>query len=151
MQYIEQTLMQGETIIYRTQLHWIIFYKPLLYLFLAGCLFLLDLHLLSFIFFIMAAFETFRQIIAFSTSEFAITNRRIIIKVGFIQRHSLETLLQRVESIEVMQSILGRLLNYGSIIICGVGGSREPFDGIINPLLFRQKTQEQIETCNQSA
>lgn len=78
-----------------------------------------------------------------STSEFAVTNRRVIVKVGWIRRRSLETLLMKVEGIQVEQSILGRILNYGTITITGTGGSREVFDRIAAPLEFRRKVQEQ--------
>lgn len=149
MSYIEQTLMAGETVQYRTQLHWIIFSRPLIYLFLAGCAFLFDLRLFSFLLLLATVATLIASIIELTTSEFAITNRRIIIKLGFIRRRSLEILLQKIESIEVNQSVLGRTLNYGSIIIWGVGGSREPFSSIIDPLLFRRKAQEQIDSTKQ--
>jgi uncharacterized membrane protein YdbT with pleckstrin-like domain len=78
------------------------------------------------------------------TSEFAVTNKRVIVKIGWIRRRSDETLLTKIEGIEVIQGIWARMLNYGTIIITGTGGSREPFSRIAAPLLFRRKVQEQI-------
>jgi uncharacterized membrane protein YdbT with pleckstrin-like domain len=84
-------------------------------------------------------------IIFYFTSEFGITDLRFIIKSGFIKRYSFENSLDRIESVSVEQTILGRLLDYGSIRTCGVGGSSELFPTVPNPLLLRYKIQEQIE------
>ena len=83
------------------------------------------------------------------TSEFAVTNKRVLIKTGLIRRHSLETLLGKVESIGVSQSILGRILGFGTIVVSGTGGSKEPFHRIANPMMFRRRVQEQIATMEE--
>lgn len=72
-------------------------------------------------------------------SEFAVTNKRVIIKVGTMQRHTLEVLLQRVEGIGVDQGVLGSMLGFGSITVSGTGGTKEGFDHIDNPLEFRRQ------------
>jgi hypothetical protein len=61
-----------------------------------------------------------------------------------IRRHSLETLLSKIESVAVEQSILGRTLDFGTIVISGTGGSKEPFHRIAEPMQFRRQVQEQI-------
>jgi uncharacterized membrane protein YdbT with pleckstrin-like domain len=81
-------------------------------------------------------------LIAMSTSEFAITNKRIIIKVGLFSRYTLEMNLNKIESINVNQSVLGRMLGYGTIVVIGTGGTKEPFAGISDPITFRKKFQE---------
>ncbi len=77
-------------------------------------------------------------------SEYGITDKRILMKTGFIQRQSLELFLDKVESIKVDQSLLGRLLNFGGIIVVGTGGSHDRFFDIEDPLKFRKKTQETL-------
>ena len=77
------------------------------------------------------------------TSEFGVTNKRIIIKIG-LGNTSMDTLLTRVEGINVDQGVLGRMLGYGSIDVRGVGGSKETFHHISNPLYFRRMVDEQI-------
>ena len=79
-----------------------------------------------------------------SSSEFAITNKRVLIKVGLIRRHSLELLLQKVEGIGVDQGFLGRVLGYGTITVSGVGGTKEAFRMISNPLEFRRQVQASL-------
>jgi uncharacterized membrane protein YdbT with pleckstrin-like domain len=76
-----------------------------------------------------------------ATSEFAVTSRRVIVKTGFLSRSTIEIQLSKVESVEVKQDILGRLLNFGSIIVAGTGGTREPFTMIDDPLQFRRAVQ----------
>jgi len=80
--------------------------------------------------------------IAKMTTELAITNRRIIAKFGFLRRDTIEINLSKIESIRVEQSIFGRMLNYGSLVIIGTGGSREPIPEIVDPLEFRRQYDE---------
>jgi len=82
--------------------------------------------------------------ILYSTSEFAVTNKRVVIKVGWLRRRTVETMLSKVEGINVDQSLLGRLLGYGSIIITGTGGTQEPFRNIGSPFEFRRQVQAQV-------
>jgi len=86
-----------------------------------------------------------------STAEFGVTNRRVIIKVGVLRRRTLETLLDKVESISVDQGILGRVFGYGTVAVNGTGAGRTPFKGIAAPLQFRQHVQEQIEATGARA
>src|SRR6202034_3784582 len=78
------------------------------------------------------------------SSEFAITNKRVLIKVGLVRRHSLELLLSKVEGIGVDQGVLGRILGYGTITVSGVGGTKEAFRTISNPLEFRRQVQASL-------
>lgn len=86
--------------------------------------------------------------IQYITSEYAVTNKRVIVKVGLIRRQTLETLLQKIEAISVDQSVLGRILNYGTITITGTGGTRESFMNIADPLGFRRAVQEQTDALD---
>lgn len=117
--YVDNHLIRDEQVEYETRYHWIIFIS-LRSLFSLGILPLIDRN----------------------TDEFAITNRRIIVKTGLISRHTLEMNLSKIESVNVDQTILGRLLGYGTITIIGSGGTRESFPNISNPLEFRKKFQE---------
>jgi uncharacterized membrane protein YdbT with pleckstrin-like domain len=119
--YVRNNLISGERVVFETRLHWIAFLS------LRG---LLTLWMLP--------------LIEYATSEFAITNKRVIVKRGLIRRQTLELNLQRVESVSVDQTILGRLLGYGTITIIGTGGTREPFRRIAHPLEFRKAVEEQL-------
>jgi uncharacterized membrane protein YdbT with pleckstrin-like domain len=81
--------------------------------------------------------------IAYRTTEFGVTNKRVIVKTGFIRRHTLELLLRQVEAISVDQSLTGRLLGFGSLTLTGTGGVREVFHRVVNPLEFRRQIQGQ--------
>jgi len=80
-------------------------------------------------------------IVTVRTSELVITDRRVLIKVGFIQRHTFEMFISKIESVAVFQSMLGRLFNYGTVTIRGTGGSSESFGTIAAPLQFRDAIQ----------
>ena len=151
MGYVEQNLMPGEAVTYRTSLHRIIYTGPAL-LGALGLLLLICsatygggalLASLGGLVLIGAAGLAMARWIVARTSEFAVTNKRVIIKRGLVRRHTLELLLAKVESIEVDQSIAGRLFGYGSIVVIGTGGTRESFDNIARPLEFRKQVQAQ--------
>lgn len=147
MSYIDSHLLTDEQVLYRTQLHWIMFYMPVFWLIIAVGFYLFEpqFNWLAVIPLLLAIGSGISTAIRYVSSEFGVTNKRVLIKIGFIRIDSIETLLSRIESILVHQSILGRILGYGTIIICGTGGSRDPFYGIDNPLYFRKIVQEQIE------
>ena len=79
--------------------------------------------------------------ISFATSDFAITDKRVIIKVGLLRRRTMELQLSKLEAIAVDQGLLGRILGYGNIIVTGTGGTKEPFKTINGPLEFRRAAQ----------
>ncbi len=96
------------------------------------------------VFLVIAAIAGISAIIKYSTSEFGITSKRVLIKTGLIRRNSVEVLLNKVEGIQVNQNITGRILGYGSVTVSGTGGTKDPFNKISSPLEFRKKVQEQI-------
>ncbi len=94
--------------------------------------------LIGWIFWIAAAIKYF-------TTELAITNKRVIAKFGLISRSTIEINIQKIESIQVNQGILGRIFNFGSIVISGAGNPQAPIPGISDPMKFRRvfiETQE---------
>ncbi|RDH40297.1 MAG: PH domain-containing protein [Candidatus Aquirickettsiella gammari] len=145
MNYIDKILLSDEKLIYRSHPHWIIFFRPVISLLLAICAFYWGLILMADLAGLITLLSCLSALMVYYTSEFGITNQRVIIKLGFIRRYSFENALNRIEAVEVEQSILGRLLDYGTIRIRGVGGSAELFPAVPNPLLFRHKVQTQIE------
>ena len=147
MSYVEKHLMPGEQIEYRANLHWLVFLLPILLFIPAIWLFFVGGNIAKFLALILIVGVLVTGLIAVierRTSEFAVTNKRVLIKTGLIRRHSLETLLSKIESIGVAQSILGRILGFGTIVISGTGGSKEPFHKIADPMQFRRRVQEQI-------
>jgi uncharacterized membrane protein YdbT with pleckstrin-like domain len=149
MGYVDDNLMPGERVNYRAQLHWIIYARPFI-IGIAGVLFIglgVSNGDLSFVLglgiglLVFAGLMALSRIIVSKTSEFAVTNKRVIIKIGVIKRNTLELLLNKVESIKVDQGIAGRILGYGTIVVIGTGGTNEPFMGIAHPLEFRKRVQ----------
>ena len=79
-----------------------------------------------------------------NATEMAVTNKRVIVKTGLVDRRTIELLLQRIESIAVEEPALGRVLGYGTVIVRGTGGTPEVFPQIARPLEFREQVQRQI-------
>jgi uncharacterized membrane protein YdbT with pleckstrin-like domain len=76
------------------------------------------------------------------STELVITSKRIIAKFGFVSRRTVELNLAKVESIQVEQSIVGRMFDYGTIIVAGGGNPVAPIPDIAAPLEFRRKFME---------
>ncbi|NVO07687.1 MAG: PH domain-containing protein [Rhodoferax sp.] len=76
--------------------------------------------------------------VRYRSFELGVTTKRVIVKRGFISRQTIEMNLSKVESIQVEQSALGRLFNYGTLIVAGTGASHAPMTGIAEPMAFRK-------------
>jgi uncharacterized membrane protein YdbT with pleckstrin-like domain len=80
-----------------------------------------------------------------------VTNKRVFVKVGLAARRTIELLLSRVESIGVEESVMGRMLGYGTVIVHGTGGTPEVFSLVSHPLEFRTQVQQQIEKSSEKS
>ena len=76
--------------------------------------------------------------VRFKSVELAVTNRRFIVKHGFVRRQTVEMNLSKVESLQVEQGVLGRLFDFGTLVISGTGTSHAPLVGIAEPMAFRK-------------
>lgn len=128
--YIDAVLTSGEKVMYQENISW---WSQLAF-FIFGVVFL-PLFGLGLLFFLGAY-------INYKTTELAITNKRVIAKFGFISRKTIEINLQKVESIQVEQGILGRICNYGTLVVSGAGNPQAPIPYIANPLRFRKSFME---------
>lgn len=163
MGYIEKTLIPGEHVVYRTRLHWIVMLGHLV----LGLLLLVAAAALGFYAYRNSQvwpvnelhFAEIGAVVALlvglavllmgsvrrNATEMAVTNRRVVVKSGLASRRTIEMLLNKVETIEVTEPGMGRMLGYGSIVVIGTGGTSEPFHKIAHPLEFRTRVQQEIE------
>ncbi|HEU0147359.1 MAG TPA: PH domain-containing protein [Bradyrhizobium sp.] len=146
--YIDEILQPGEKVLYSTNAHWV-FYLPAIGAWIvAAVLVVLSrmtltdsviwLCLISAaVIAIAALYWTVKAWFHRLTTETDVTNRRVVHKTGFIKRRTFEMALDKVESVDVNQSIMGRILNYGNVTIMGVGEGKENITTIAEPLAFR--------------
>lgn len=87
--------------------------------------------------------------LARATTELVFTNRRIIAKFGVISRDTVEINFKKIESIRVKQGVIGRILNYGDVIVSGSGATHAPIPKIANPLQFRRAFDTAMEHYDQ--
>lgn len=147
MRYVTRVLQPDETIVHAARLHGLIYLPAVLLAVLAiivlivATMFEGDLRFVvqgvAAAVALLALLSWARAAIRRATTELAITDRRVIYKAGLLSRHTLEMNRSKVESVDVNQSILGRLFGYGTIIVRGTGGSLEPIRMIGDPLSFR--------------
>ena len=145
MSYVDNNLMNGEEVLYRANYHWITFFWSGFWIFIGITSMIGKAGIAGFGIVGFGLFLALMNFLNNKSSEFAITNKRVIVKAGLIRRQSLETLLTKIEGISVKQGIFGRILGFGTIVINGTGGSKEGFTKIVNPLQFRKKLQEIID------
>lgn len=144
MSYVDKILEPGEAVRYRTTISWTVYahgiYVGLAALvaayaafkFAIGWLYLVC-GALALIALVALAFAHLRR----ASTEIAVTDRRIIFKRGLIRRHTVEMNMQKIESVDVDQTLLGRLFDYGDVTVRGVGSSFERLDFIDAPLRLR--------------
>lgn len=89
--------------------------------------------------------------VTYISTELAVTNKRVIAKFGFIRRMTVEMNINRIESLQIQQSILGRACNYGSIVLSGAGNPQAPIPYVANPLEFRRQFTASQEAASRSA
>ncbi|WFU45304.1 PH domain-containing protein [Bradyrhizobium sp. CB82] len=146
--YIDEILQPGEKVLYSTNAHWIFYFPAIVGWIVALVLLLMSrqttsegLVLLcltaSALVALGALYWTIKGWFHRFTTETDVTNFRVVHKTGFITRKTFEMSLDKVESVDVDQSILGRILNYGDVTIRGVGEGVEKIETISSPLAFR--------------
>src|SRR6478752_9778712 len=146
--YIDEILQPGERVLYSTNAHWIFYVPAILAWIVALALFVLSRQTIveglvllclvaSGLVALAALYWTVKGWFHRFTTETDVTNLRIVHKTGFIKRRTFEMALDKVESVDVNQTILGRILNYGDVTIRGVGEGFETIDTIASPLDFR--------------
>ncbi len=146
--YVDEILQPGERLLYSTNAHWM-FYLPAIAAWAVALVLLIlsrttaaDWLVLvclaaAAIVAIVALYWTVRAWFHRFSTETDVTDRRVVHKTGFIKRRTFEMALDKIESVDVDQSILGRILNYGDVTIMGVGEGRQTIKTIASPLAFR--------------
>jgi uncharacterized membrane protein YdbT with pleckstrin-like domain len=149
MRYVQQVLQPGEVVRHNGSLHWTIYLPGLLFTLAAlvtigwaewgagGNMFS---RVLAILFAIVALTLLIPEWLTWLTTEIAVTNRRFIYKAGVMRRTTTEIPIDRVESVDIEQSLIGRLLGYGTVIVHATGTGFEPLQGIAHPI----KLQNQI-------
>ena len=146
MSFIDENLVPGEQVAHRAKLHWMVFALPVGFLALGVLLLgIFEGHRwVGAVFLGLGGVLAVRPYLFYQFSEFGVTDRRVLAKLGLVSRESLDQMLDKIETVQVDQDITGRLLGYGSITVVGTGGTRETFRRIADPFAFRKAIQERI-------
>jgi membrane protein YdbS with pleckstrin-like domain len=146
--YTTATLQADERALHKTTLHWMVLIVPM-FVALFALLVIGPVGMIAawkgqaWIWLLLAIPVAIvaSAVLGVKTSELVITDRRVLIKVGFIRRQTFEMFISKIESVAVTQGMLGRFFNYGTVEIRGTGGSSESFATIAAPLQFRDAIQ----------
>ena len=147
MSYIQNNLQAGEVIKYKADIHWYIFVYPAILLLLGaffssaqtGFIYYIGLLLL-----LLGLFQLIKRVLLKMGAEYVVTNKKVILKSGILSRDALELILSKCEGLRINQSIMGRILGFGSIVVT-TGGATNQFNFIVNPMKFRNEINAQIQ------
>jgi len=146
MSYLDRVLQPDETVRYRSKVHWLIYWPAVLFLLVViagfvGSYKYPNSQIVMAAVMLVGAVGFFifwvRGFIKRWTTEIAVTDRRVIFKEGLVARRTIEMNMDKIESVDVDQSVWGRLFDYGSVVIRGTGSSMEPLKQITSPIQFR--------------
>ena len=147
MSYVQKVLLPGERVVYETGLHWLVFGRAILAFILAGAVAIASayaptgvdtpLQFLALAVAVVGVVFLLAAALRRAGTELAVTDQRVVYKQGLISRHTIEMNRAKVESVDVDQSLLGRMLGYGTVRLRGTGGSLEPMAMIGHPLTLR--------------
>jgi uncharacterized membrane protein YdbT with pleckstrin-like domain len=144
MSYLSKVLRPGETILAEGKLHWIIYFPIIIWL-VGGVITSVVVGAVEpgvgvWTFVLCACIALLYVVPAWLkrwTTEIAVTDRRVIYKSGLLRRHTAEMNMDKVESVLVDQSMIGRFLGYGTVHIRGTGVGIENLHYISSPISLR--------------
>jgi len=144
MRYVDEVLQPGEKLMFFSTIHWLV-YWPAMLLLIASIVVLsftaggheFIWRSLSLLLFAASLVSAFLAWFKRWTTEVAVTDRRVIYKRGFIRRHTIEMNMDKVESVDVNQSLFGRMFNFGDVLVRGTGVGFEPLRMIDSPIEMR--------------
>src|SRR5580765_2087823 len=140
MSYIEKNLLPDEQIAFRTKKHLIIFLMPMVWTAITVFFFLNTNPIIAKLAIapaVVALFSWASQWLNYVTSAFVVTNKRVMLKEGFFFRHANEMRLTTITNVAINQSLLAQMLNYGTVVISGFGGTDDVFTQIDQPFEFQ--------------
>jgi uncharacterized membrane protein YdbT with pleckstrin-like domain len=150
--YIDDSLNSGETVKYTARVS---LWRYAFHFFIGAALMLISLrglfestqwlHSLSTALLVIALVVLVSPFIARSATELVITNKRLIAKYGLVSTHSIEIRFDKIETVRVSQGLLGRMLNYGDIIVTGTGSTFDPIRGIASATKFRTALNQAMD------
>lgn len=131
-------------VIYFTRLHWIIFFGPLLSLGFAIALYIyiIQLRQVSLFFAVFAVIWIMMTWVTYYFSSITIKRKQVIFRTGIIVRQTLDIPLSKIETIDIRQSILGSIMQYGTLVITGTGGTRHLINYLHKPLTCRRYIEQ---------
>ena len=151
MNYIAKHLNKDEKIVYQGSMHWIIFVWPIVFtlllsLFILFLTFWLDVNFVWLLLpvILLGFFGLLFARLVHNHSEFAVTDHRVAVKMGIIAIKTDDIMLDQIESVDFDQTILGKILGYGSVVVVGSGTSKIELAYLSDPETFQQRVQAQI-------
>lgn len=148
MSYIDDNLIEKEYVVYRTKLHWAILLGPAVLIILAG-LWIPSKGMSALVLLALGIMWGVFSSISIQTSEIGITDKRLLLRVGFPLRRSCDIMLEEIQIVDIYQPSLGKFLNFGKIIIQSGGGKRYAFRMIASPIELRDELARQVNSIRQ--
>ncbi len=149
MNHIDDYLLPDEHVVYRTYLHWMVFARPaLLFVIAIGAVITASANglLLANALVPLVGLDALNRFVLYLSAEIGVTDKRVLGKTGWLSGRSVDTPLSTLDGFAVNQSVLGRMLGYGTVVVTSAGGLRRRLPHIDDPIEFRRRVQQQRET-----
>ncbi len=138
--------LKTNNVIYFTRLHWIVFFGPVFGLGMATAVgyYIPELHFVSYYLAIFALIWIIMTWVTFYFSSITIKQKQVILRTGIIVRQTIDIPFNKIETIDIRQSILGSILRYGTLIITGTGGTKHLINFVRSPLTCRRYIEQMM-------
>ena len=156
MAYIDKYLITGENVVERVQLHWSVVAGPAIATILAAFFVGYTITwprsaieaqswVMARVAFALVGVLLLARVIRWCTTECVLTNKRLVVKTGWLRRDLVEIWLTKIEGVQLHQSLAGRILGYATLVVSGLGGTRELHSNIAAPVRFQQAIRRQLD------
>lgn len=142
MGYIDGKLGDGEQVVFRTKLHAAVLVFPILALAITVAVF--GFGGIGLLVTLLVTCWLAVELANHGISEFGVTNKRVLMKRGYLPRKLVERPLEQVEEVQVTQSALAQKIGYGTVVVRGTDGSRTAFSSLNYPMAFRDRVQKEL-------
>lgn len=152
--YLARTILPDERILYCTKKHYIIFLQPIIWTLATIAILVYPqqyIWVVAILFAFISVISWLNEWLQFAVSEYVVTTKRVLMREGFFLKHINDTRLSTIANVQVMQGVLGQLLNFGTIVIKSYGGMDDPFVEIANPNEFKIALEMQLNKLQELA
>ena len=139
MNKFDKETLRSETVMYSAKLHWITYIGSVVIAMAAVFTFILQHWNAGIVFIVITCFKGVSSFVNYKNSKFILTDKRLIMRTGIFNKKFLDFMREEIKDIQINQSFLAKLVDYGEVTVIDRNDGKHPFSNIANPMEFRQQ------------